>query len=172
MPDEHWNGQPHPKALHDIRSARRSAGWTHGYDSLHRCLVLVLAFGLAALPVRCMRSEGEPASGIIIAAFVVLFVGLCLLLYFVLLPTWIPTWLHVRFTLKTPISRKEARSMTFLFDGSMNRKWVWFGPLRRLPEYSRRSYIFLVANEVARKNLMPIPFPLMHLGIGDEAARR
>ena len=66
-----------------------------------------------------------------------------------LLPGWLPTYLYVRWSLRTPITRDEARKLSFLFDGSLNGVRYSFIYLRSVEEGRRRESLKLTANRIA-----------------------
>ena len=66
-----------------------------------------------------------------------------------LLPGRLPTYLYLRWSLRTPITRDEARKLSFLFDGSLNGVRYSFIYLRSVEEGRRRESLKLTANRIA-----------------------
>jgi hypothetical protein len=82
------------------------------------------------------------------------------------LPTWLPTFLHVRLTLFTNISPREADRMGYLFDGSLGGVWYPLGSLRKIDPDFRREALFRFANKIAEEHGWRRPFPMPEDQVG------
>lgn len=89
-----------------------------------------------------------------------------------LLPRWITSWLYLRISLRVPVSREEARKVSFLFDGTRNGAHCscWF--LRDLHEDIRLDALKKAANQVADLWSMAPPFDLPRAVVHNSAASR
>lgn len=75
-----------------------------------------------------------------------------------LLPGWLPTYLYVRVSLRTPITRAEAKKVSFLFDGSLNRVRYSIWDLRDVEAGRRIETLKSIANQYADRYGLFRPF--------------
>ena len=108
---------------------------------------------------------------IVVAYFIGGYLASVFLINKTILPTWLPTFLHVRFTLFTKISPREAERLHFLFDGSLGGKWYPLGYLRKIDPDYRRETLFRFANQIATDHGWRHPFQMQEDRVSWETPR-
>jgi hypothetical protein len=147
--------------------------FTHIYDLLHKMGTMVGGFTVAVAvadilqPVSRVIEQELTRLGwtwlwiVIMWAYIIGgFIGAVYLINKTILPTWLPTFLHVRFTLFTKISPREAERLHFLFDGTLGGKWYPLGYLRKIDPDYRRETLFRFANQIASDHGWRHPFQM------------
>lgn len=153
--------------------------FTHFYDLLHKMGtlmggVMVTAAGADILrPIADVLERELTGQGLswlwalIIWAYIIGgYIASVHLLRKTVLPTWLPTFLHVRLTLFTKISPREADQMGYLFDGSLGDVWYPLGSLRKIDPDFRREALFRFANKIAAERGWRRPFPMPEDQVG------
>ncbi len=153
--------------------------FTHFYDLLHKMGTLVGGVMVTAAGADILRPiadvlerelTGQGLSWLwtlIIWAYIIGgYIAAVHLLNKTVLPPWLPTFLHVRFTLFTNISPREADRMGYLFDGSLGGVWYPLGSLRKIDPDFRREALFRFANKIAAERGWRRPFPMPEDQVG------
>jgi len=72
---------------------------------------------------------------------------------------WIPTFLYARLNLGIPITREDAKKVSFLFDGSMDGNWLKLRDFKEIPGPFRYIMLLHTANKVAAEMGYATPYP-------------
>lgn len=147
--------------------------FTHGYDLIVQISTMLGGMVLLSTVSEVIKPIAAPVGKtmedigldwawilIIICYIVGGYIGAILLLRKTLLPDWLPTYMYVWASLYTKISPREARTLSFLFDGRLQGTWYPLTSIQKIDPSYRREALFRFANQVAAERHYRKPFEM------------
>lgn len=126
--------------------------YTHSFDLLYQVVVIVVTVNLVYITfevlsliplVKWLTMVGLPEwiYGVLqVVALLLLMPFWAIILFSISAP--LPTYLYLRFTLSVPVTWREAKAVSFLFEKDLNGKWYPLKDLKKAPKEARKMILF------------------------------
>lgn len=122
--------------------------FTHFFDFLRQVLSLPLTVACGAFPSFFISEASDNGFIQFLSILTFIFCSVASGYFWLKYTEPLSTKLYIFFSCGVNVSYKEAKKISFLFDGSLNGKWYKLGFLRKIPKSDRKKIIFEFANKI------------------------